>query len=136
VEIKRFDTRDGAGIGRWKAAGGRVAFITGERSRAVVQRAEKLGVDHVVLGCLDKRAALDDLCRRFRTTPDRVVAIGDDLPDLGWAGHARVFMAPADARPEVRAAADLVTSACGGHGAVREVTDRLLAARKGMRRAA
>jgi len=132
-ELKRFDTRDGAGIARFKLGGGRVALITGERSVAVVRRAEKLGIDHTVLGCTDKRAALDDLCRRFRTTPDRVVAMGDDLPDLGWAGHARVFAAPADARPEVRAAADLVTTAAGGHGAVRELTDRIAAARAAKR---
>jgi len=136
AEHKRFDTRDGAGLGRWRAAGGRIAFITGENSRAVVRRAEKLGVDHVVLGCTDKRAALEDLCRRFRTTPDRCVAMGDDLPDLGWAGRARVFAAPADARPEVRAAADLVTQAAGGHGAVRELVDRLLAARQHARKVA
>lgn len=138
-ELKRFDTRDGAGISRFKLAGGRVALITGERSTCVVRRAEKLGIDHTVLGCTDKRAALDDLCRRFRTTPDRIVAMGDDLPDLGWAGHARVFAAPADARPEVRAAADIVTNAPGGHGAVRELTDRMLAAKaaaKGKKKAA
>ncbi|HET6582799.1 MAG TPA: NTP transferase domain-containing protein, partial [Nannocystaceae bacterium] len=75
-ELKRFDTRDGAGIARFKATGGRVALVTGERSSAVVRRAEKLGLDHVVLGCTNKRAALEDLCRRFRTTPDRVVAMG------------------------------------------------------------
>jgi 3-deoxy-D-manno-octulosonate 8-phosphate phosphatase KdsC-like HAD superfamily phosphatase len=40
-----------------------------------------------------------------------------------------VFAAPADARPEVRAAADIVTVAKGGKGAVRELTDRIAAAR-------
>lgn len=135
-ELKRFDTRDGAGIGAFRAAGGRVAIVTGEMSRAAQRRAEKLAADHVVLGCRDKGAAFEDFCRRFRTTPDRVVAMGDDCNDLPLAGRVALFVAPADARPEVRAVADVVTAASGGHGAVREFTDRLVAARARLRRVA
>lgn len=129
-ELKRFDTRDGAGIAAFRAAGGRVAFVTGEMSRAAARRAEKLGVDHVVLGCRDKGAALTELCRRFGVTSEVVLAVGDDLNDMPLIGRVRSFVAPADARPEVRAKASWVTMARGGHGAVREVTDRLVAARR------
>lgn len=135
-ELKRFDTRDGAGIAAFRATGGRVAMVTGEMSRAAARRAEKLAIDHVVLGCRDKGAAFEDFCRRFRTTGDRVVAVGDDCNDLPLVGRVAMFVAPADARPEVRAAADWVTTAPGGHGAVRELTDRLVAARQRIRRAA
>ncbi|MBC8071213.1 MAG: acylneuraminate cytidylyltransferase, partial [Deltaproteobacteria bacterium] len=127
-ELKRFDTRDGAGIGRFKASGGRVALFTGERSQAAARRAEKLAIDHVVIGCRDKAAAFEELCRRFRVAPERVIAIGDDLNDLPLVGRVGMFVATADARPEVRAAADWSTTARGGHGAVRELTDRLVAA--------
>lgn len=37
--------------------------------------------------------------------------------------------APADAHPEVLAAADFVSSLAGGHGAVREFCDAILQAR-------
>jgi 3-deoxy-D-manno-octulosonate 8-phosphate phosphatase (KDO 8-P phosphatase) len=37
--------------------------------------------------------------------------------------------APADARPEARAVAHLVTTAPGGRGAVRELCDLLIAAK-------
>jgi len=128
-EFKRFDTRDGAGIAAFRAAGGRVAIVTGEASRAAGRRAEKLAADHVVLGCRDKAAAFDEFCRRHGATGRGVLAMGDDRNDLPLLGRVGMFVAPADARPEVRAAADWVTTAPGGHGAVREVTDRLVAAR-------
>lgn len=134
-EFKRFDTRDGAGIAAFRAAGGRVAIVTGEMSRAAQRRAEKLAVDHVVLGCRDKATAFEHFCRRFETTGDRVVAMGDDCNDLPLVGRVAVFIAPADARPEVRAAADWITRAPGGYGAVRELTDALVAARQRLRRA-
>ncbi|MBX7078791.1 MAG: acylneuraminate cytidylyltransferase [Nannocystaceae bacterium] len=135
-ELKRFDTRDGAGIAAFRRAGGRVALVTGESSPAVLRRAEKLQVDHVVLGCQDKAAALVDLCRRFRVAPQRVLAMGDDLGDLPLVDKVGLFVAPADAQPVVRASADWITQARGGYGAVREVTDRLVRARATQRRAA
>jgi N-acylneuraminate cytidylyltransferase len=129
-ELKRFDTRDGAGIAGFHAAGGRVALFTGEPSLAAARRAEKLAIDHVVTGCKDKAAALVELCERFGIVPERIIAIGDDVNDLPLVGRVGMFVAPADARPEVRAAADWITTANGGHGAVRELADRLVAARK------
>jgi 3-deoxy-D-manno-octulosonate 8-phosphate phosphatase KdsC-like HAD superfamily phosphatase len=44
---------------------------------------------------------------------------------VGWP------VAVADARPEVKAQARLVLSREGGNGAVREICDRILAARQG-----
>ncbi len=135
-ELKRFDTRDGAGIGRFRASGGRVALFTGERSLAAKRRAEKLSIDHVVIGCSDKAAAFEELCARYRVAPERVIAIGDDVNDLPLVGRVGMFVATADARPEVRAAADWVTTEVGGRGAVRELADRLVAARIARGRAA
>ena len=126
-ELKRFHTHDGAGLARWKAAGGKVAWITGERSEAARRRAEKLRVDHLVLGSRDKAADLQAVIAEHGLDPARLVAMGDDLPDLAMIPHAGLFVAPAGARAEVLARADLVTEAHGGHGAVRELVDLLLA---------
>ncbi len=126
-ELKRFHTHDGAGLARWKAAGGKVAWITGERSEAARRRAEKLRVDHLVLGSRDKAADLQAVIAEHGLDRTRLVAMGDDLPDLAMIPHAGLFVAPAGARDEVLARADLVTESRGGHGAVRELVDLLLA---------
>jgi 3-deoxy-D-manno-octulosonate 8-phosphate phosphatase (KDO 8-P phosphatase) len=54
--------------------------------------------------------------------------IGDDLPDLQIMGLCGYPIAVADAAPEVREVAELVTSRPGGHGAVREAIEHILKA--------
>ena len=63
---------------------------------------------------------------RLGVPPEATVSMGDDLPDLGLALRSAVFACPADARPEVREQADLVTTAAGGAGAVRELIEAIL----------
>lgn len=68
------------------------------------------GLDWVELGApgISKAFALERICDRLDVRVDEVVAVGDnhnDLTVLAWAGHAA---APANAIPEVLAAADHV----------------------------
>ena len=55
--------------------------------------------------------------------------VGDDLPDLACVMGCGIGIAVADACHELREAADIVTEAGGGRGAVREVVERMLQAR-------
>lgn len=125
-ELKRFDTRDGAGIARFRAHGGKVALLTGERSNAARLRGQKLRVDDIVLGSRDKARDLAEIQARLGVPPERTIAMGDDVLDLPMRTRAAAFVAPADAHPEVLGHADLVTRARGGRGAVRELVDGLL----------
>jgi 3-deoxy-D-manno-octulosonate 8-phosphate phosphatase (KDO 8-P phosphatase) len=59
------------------------------------------------------------------------VCIGDDTPDAPILAAAGLGVAVADAHQDALEAADLVTTRGGGQGAVREVCDWLIAARKG-----
>ncbi len=56
--------------------------------------------------------------------------MGDDTPDAPMMHAAGLAIAVADAHADARAVADLVTTLPGGRGAVREVCDWLLAARR------
>ena len=53
--------------------------------------------------------------------------MGDDVPDLPLLGHVGCAFAPANAVPAVKAACAEVTRQGGGHGAVREVCELVLA---------
>ena len=59
-------------------------------------------------------------------SPDQVCQIGDDLTDLPVMRYVGLGVAVPDAAPEVREAADYVTSVPGGRGAVREAIELLL----------
>ena len=66
---------------------------------------------------------------RLRLPLAAVACVGDDTPDVALMQAVGLAFAVADAHPDALAAADVVTRAPGGQGAVREVCDRLLAAR-------
>lgn len=126
VQYKRFDAADGAGVKYFQRVGGKVAFLTGRRSRVVEHRAAELGVEHVVQGALDKAPALQALCEQLDVAPGAVACMGDDLTDIPAMRMAGYAIAPANAADEVKAMADYVTERGGGCGAVREAIEHLL----------
>ena len=127
--LKVFHVRDGAGLKQLCAAGMVVAVISGRRSPMTRRRCRELGIRHVIQGVADKQVALQRLCMRLAIEPAECACIGDDTPDVPMMRAAGLAFAVADAHEEARRAAHVVTALPGGHGAVREVCDRLLAAR-------
>jgi 3-deoxy-D-manno-octulosonate 8-phosphate phosphatase (KDO 8-P phosphatase) len=126
AEVKRFHVRDGSGLKFWRDAGKRAAVLSGRSCAAVDRRAAELGIAPVLQGRGDKLPAFEPLLADLGLRPDEVCAVGDDLPDLPVLTRAGLAVAVADACAEVRAAADYVTAAPGGGGAVREAVEWLL----------
>ncbi|HSM31263.1 MAG TPA: HAD hydrolase family protein [Woeseiaceae bacterium] len=129
VESKAFNTQDGFGIRRLVDAGFEVAVISGRRSAAAAKRMAELGVGHVILGAADKAAAFDELIAGLGIVAAECAYAGDDIPDLPLLGKVGYSIAVANAVEEVRDFCDYTTMAAGGHGAVREVCDLVLAAK-------
>jgi len=125
-EWKAFHSADGLGIRHLLDCGVQVAFLTGRRSEVVARRGRELGIAEVVQGRRDKVAALEELGARLGIALAETAYVGDDLVDLPAMRACAFSAAPADARPEVREAADWVAPSGGGHGAVRDVSDHLL----------
>lgn len=128
TEIKAFHVRDGSGIKYWNRAGGQVAVLSGRSSRAVSRRTAELAIGPLIQGVDEKLEGFRRILSVTGFTPDQVCAVGDDLPDLPVLTRCGLAAAVADAAPEVRAVAHLVTKAPGGRGAVREVIEWLMRA--------
>ncbi len=127
-QLKVFHVRDGLGLKLLMQAGIRVSVISGRSSEAVAVRCRELGIAHLEQGCEDKVRALARVLEALALSAADALCVVDDTSDLPLmqaVGHA---VAVADAHPEVQHAADRVTTASGGRGAVREVCDWLLAA--------
>jgi 3-deoxy-D-manno-octulosonate 8-phosphate phosphatase (KDO 8-P phosphatase) len=131
---KTFHVRDGYGIKALLAAGIDVAVISGRQSAAVLQRCTELGIRHVQLGVEDKGAALARLLEALEVEAGQCACVGDDEPDVPMLRQAGLAVAVADAHPSARSVAHRRTRRPGGAGAVREVCDWLLAARRAVRR--
>jgi 3-deoxy-D-manno-octulosonate 8-phosphate phosphatase (KDO 8-P phosphatase) len=127
--LKRFHVRDGHGIKLLAAAGVQVAVVSGRRSAAVTARCRELGIKLVVQGAGDKSRALDTLLRKLSLHDSQVACIGDDTPDIPLFVRAGFAVAVRDAHPLAARVAHCRTTLPGGHGAVREVVDWILAAR-------
>ncbi len=127
-ELKFFDVQDGSGLMFWQRAGRKSVIITARHSPVVPFRARELHVDRLYQRALQKLHAFNDVCRRFRLPAAAMCAIGDDLMDLPILRRVGLAVAVKNAVPEVKRAAHYVTHHTGGHGAVRELIERLLKA--------
>jgi 3-deoxy-D-manno-octulosonate 8-phosphate phosphatase (KDO 8-P phosphatase) len=127
---KIFHVRDGFGIKAVIAAGICVAVISGRNSAAVTRRCEELGIHHVHQGIEDKAPVLQQLLSSLGIPAGLCACVGDDVPDLPLMNQAGLAICVADAHPSARAFAHRRTRLPGGAGAVREVCDWLLAARR------
>jgi N-acylneuraminate cytidylyltransferase len=125
-ELKKFNTKDGMGLRLAQENGIKVGIITGEDSKLVKRRAEKLNLDFVYLGIKNKLDILDAICKEYSFKYDDIVYIGDDLNDLEVIKKVGHSFAVNDASPILKSHAKNITKLNGGAGAVREVCDLIL----------
>lgn len=128
VETVRCSRGDGLGVGRLLAAGVFVGVLSKEVNPVVAARCQKLripfrqGIDNKVEE-LEQWMALEKIDR------NAVAFVGNDINDLACLSWASIGVAVADSEPEVLAATRVHTVRHGGHGAVRDICEWVIAAR-------
>ncbi len=127
-EWKAFNVRDGHGIKMLQRAGISIAIITGRSSMVVAARAQDLGIEFVIQGCLNKAEGLAALEQQSGITAKFCAMMGDDVLDLPPMYQCSLSLAPADAHQAVRSHADWISDADGGHGAIRQAAEGLILA--------
>lgn len=121
---------DGMGLDLVRAAGVAIAVISKEGNPVVSARCRKLKIP-CVQGVGEKLSVLRGLAEEQGVGFNAIAFMGNDVNDLTCMRAAALAIAPADAEPQILREAGLVTHAKGGFGAVREITDMLIAARQG-----
>ena len=128
-EMKAFCTRDGLGMRALLDQGVILALITGRQSEIVAQRAAQLGVQHVYQGRIDKLNAFNELLSDTGMEEQNICYAGDDWIDIPVLDRVGLAVTVADADAVVKNRVHWVTTRPGGHAAVREICDLILAAR-------
>lgn len=127
VERVRVSREDGMGVSLLRAAGIPMLILSTEVNPVVRARADKLRVP-VLHGIDDKESALRAWATENGIPLAEIAYLGNDVNDLpalrivGWP------VAVAGAHPLVIDAARVVLRRAGGHGAVRELIERVLPA--------
>lgn len=126
LSFRRFDIKDGLGLRNMLDAGLPVVILSSSPDRSILNRAHTLGITMAYIGVVNKLETLRGICQTLDVAMDQVCYMGDDLPDVAVMQEVGFACTPADAVPEIQAAADLICKHGGGHGAVREVCDILI----------
>lgn len=124
--LKEFHSHDGLGLVMGRLVGIKRAVLTGRNSAIVARRCGELRFDSIKLGRFDKPAALGEILAETGCAAEDALYMGDDLIDLPAMYEVGCSVAVPAAPQELREFCDYITSATGGQGAVREVTDLVL----------
>jgi len=125
-ELKRFDIQDGMGLVLLRQNAVKVAIISGRYSEATALRAKELKIEMLFNGTLNKLELLKKISDELNLDKDEIAYAGDDVNDVECIEWSGLGIAVANARPSVKDCADMVTSARGGYGAVREICDKII----------
>ncbi|KUK46389.1 MAG: Putative N-acylneuraminate cytidylyltransferase [Anaerolinea thermophila] len=102
-----------------------IIVISKEKNPVVARRCEKLHLPYRQ-GVDKKASVIKTILAEQKIDPKQVAYIGNDVNDLECFDLVGYRVAPADAHESVRRKADLILQNKGGHGAVRELCDRIL----------
>jgi len=116
---------DGMGIELLRKAGLPMTVISKEQNAVVAARCRKLQIEHSH-GIENKLPLLSQWLAEKGIEPGDAIYVGNDINDLECMRHVGCAVAPADAHPSARGAADIVLEADGGRGAIRELADMIL----------
>ena len=125
-QARTFLVKDGYAIEQAIKAGYRVVIISGGFQEGVRKRLEFLGISDIFLNVKLKLPILEKYLSENKITPEEVLYMGDDIPDIDPMNFAGIGACPADAAEDVLAISKYISAKAGGKGAVREVIEKVM----------
>ena len=126
LQARRMHTKDGLALQMALKNGYTVIIISGAYSDPVLQRLQYLGLSEIYLAIKDKKSFLQKLLEAKNIAWDKVLYMGDDLPDIPVLETVGLSCCPADAVPEVKKISKYISPIAGGQGCVRDVIEKVL----------
>lgn len=125
-QLRRFNVRDGYAIQLAIKRGFKICAISGGKSQGALLRLNTLGMTDVYLGIAKKIDTYNKFIQDNAFSPEEILYMGDDIPDLPVMQLAGVPVCPADAVEEVKAISMYISPKGGGEGCVRDVIEKVL----------
>lgn len=124
--LRSMSARDGYVIKLALRAGLHIAVITGGYSEGVSKRLQGLGIKDLFIRAQNKLNPFYELIEKYQLQTNRILYIGDDMPDYFVMQKVGVTACPADAIPQIRELCDYVSPVKGGEGCVRDILEKIL----------
>ncbi len=127
--LRKMNVQDGYSIKTAIQKGYHICIITGGTNEGVSKRLQGLGVKDVFLGAHDKKKIFSEYLKQHSLSPEQVLYMGDDIPDIPAMQMAGLPCAPLNAVPEVKSICRYISHRSGGEGCVRDVIEQVLKVR-------
>ncbi|MGB0890796.1 MAG: KdsC family phosphatase [Flavobacteriaceae bacterium] len=124
--VRQMNIKDGYALKAAVKAGFRVCIISGGKNEGVRTRLANLGITDIYLGAHDKIEQYNELVKKYNLTPENVVYMGDDIPDLPVMKLVGMPTCPNDAAPEIQQASRYISNKKGGEGCARDILEQVL----------
>lgn len=103
-----------------------VYVVSGGASEPIIRRLQYLGVKEIHLGLTDKAKFFEAILEQNNLIRNKVLYMGDDLPDVPVLQKAGLPCCPKDAASEVKTVSKYISPVKGGKGCVRDVIEKVL----------
>ena len=125
-EWKKFNTSDSAGVIFAHRLNIPVGIITGENTKIVERRANKLHIDFLIQGQLEKLPMAKKICEELNIDLEDVAYIGDDIVDIELLKTVGIAGVPANAPDYIKKLSHFELKKNGGEGVFREFVEKII----------
>ncbi|MCF8337741.1 MAG: HAD-IIIA family hydrolase [Bacteroidales bacterium] len=124
--LRTANVKDGYAMQLAMKRGYRIIVISGGDSKSTLKRLENLGVKDIHLGVENKLEIYNSLIEKHQLSPEHIIYMGDDIPDMKPMHKAGVACCPADAAEEIKNICDYISHKDGGRGCVRDIIEQVM----------
>lgn len=127
--LRRMNTKDGYALRIALQKGYTICIISRGTNPGVKELLAKRGITDIYLGVEDKQSVLEEYLDSNNISPQNVLYMGDDIPDIPAMRKVALVTAPQNAVTEVKALSDYISHKNGGEGCVRDIVEQVLKVR-------
>ncbi len=124
--LRTANVRDGFILQPAVKMGYNVVVISGGISRSMDNRFDTLNIRDAFTGVKNKLEVFEKYIKERNIDPEKVVYMGDDIPDIPVMKRVGVPVSPADAVEEVKEVSVYISDKKGGEGCVRDIIEQVM----------
>jgi 3-deoxy-D-manno-octulosonate 8-phosphate phosphatase (KDO 8-P phosphatase) len=125
-QLRVGSVKDGYAIQHAIKNGYRILIVSGGNSISMEKRCQALGITNCFFSVRDKKTLINQYFIDNNIDCQKVIFMGDDIPDYSAMLEVGLPVCPADACNEIKEISKYISPFTGGHGCVRDIIEQVL----------